>query len=130
MTPDEVQPLIDPVTSLWNNGHSTVNGQNDRVPLHEAYEINDSLRLIQVDLLELNVSQPGRDFGNFRRSVQGRFRYGGMDYWLRVTDPVYERQYLQQAEGRYQMGRSCLTVSLGEPYRGYTYKLIAGIIRL
>ena len=56
--------------------------------------LDSSLRLIKVDRLELVVFQPGRDFGNYQRRVQGRFTYGDADYWLRVTDPVYERRYL------------------------------------
>ena len=37
-------------------------------------------------------------------------------------------QYLRQPNGTYQIGESFLTISLGEPYRGYAYKLIAAII--
>ena len=97
---------------------------NDRVPIRDAKSPNHSLRLIKVDRLELYVSRPG----NYRRSVQGRFRYDGIDYWLRVTDPTCARQYLRQPDGKYQIGESFLTVSLGEPFHGYAYKLIAAII--
>ena len=74
------------------------------------------------------MAQPGRAFGDYRRRVQGRFTYGDVDYWLRVTDPVYERQYLSQPDGNYEIGESYLTVSLGESYQGYSYKLIAAVI--
>ena len=50
-------------------------------------------------------------------------------YRLRVTDPVYERQYLQQPDGYYPVGECFLTISLGEPFQGYSYKLIAAIIK-
>ena len=129
ITQNELEQFIDPITPLWIDGHSTANGWNDRIPLHIAYSLTDSLRFVKVENLELYVSQPGVDFGNNRRSVQGRFRHNGMDYWLRVTDPVYERQYLQQPNGNYSIGECFLTVSLGEPYRGYSYKLIAAIIK-
>ncbi len=128
VTTNELTQFIDPVAPLWINGDSTVNGQNDRVPILDAKSLSHSLRLIRVNALELYVSQPGKDFGNHRRSVQGRFQHDGTDYWLRVTDPIYERQYLQQPNGMYQIGERFLTVSLGEPYRGYAYKLIAAII--
>ena len=106
---------------------------NDRVPLSFANSLNSSLRLIRVDRLQLCVSKPGAGFGNARRRVQGRFRYNGTDYWLRVTDPDYERKYLQHPDGSYSISECFLTVSLGEPYRDpggevHSYKLIAAII--
>ena len=75
------------------------------------------------------MSAPGADFGNYKRSVQGRFQYDGTDYWLRVTDPDYERRYLQRPDGIYPIGERFITVSLGEPYLGYAYKLIAAVIK-
>ena len=125
---DELENFIDPIQSLWINGDSTNNGLNDRIGVEVANSLRNSLRLIKVDGLELVVSQPGMDFGNPRRSVQGRFEYGGTAYWLRVTDPTYERDYLQRPDGNYVIGDAVLTISLGEPYRGHTYKLIAAII--
>ena len=126
---DDLARFIDPVAPLWINGDSTINGQNDRIPVDVANGLDSSLRLVRVAELELVVSQPGIDFGNYRRSVQGRFEHNGVDYWLRVTDPVYERQYLQQPDGSYPVGEAHLTISLGEPFQGYTYKLIAAIIQ-
>ena len=63
-----------------------------------------------------------------RSAVQGRFRHAGNAYALWVTDPAYERQYLAKRDGDYQMGECHLTVSLGEPFGGAIYKLIASII--
>ena len=45
-----------------------------------------------------------------------------------VTDPGYERTYLAKLDGAYEIGECYLTVSLGEPYEGACYKLIAAII--
>ena len=73
------------------------------------------------------VPVPGR-VGAFGRRVQGRFKYAGNRYYLWVTDPVYERQYLAKLDGDYQIGECFFTVSLGEPYGGACYKLIASII--
>ena len=128
MTRDDLADFIDPATPLWVNGYGTYNGQNDRIPLDEANGLDSSLRLIKVDRLELVVTQPGRAFNDYRRRVQGRFTYGDADYWLRVTDPAYERRYLSQPDGDYEVGESYLTVSLGESYQGYSYKLIAAVI--
>lgn len=126
---DQLNRITEPTSTLWPNGYSTFNGLNDRVPLAVAGNLRDSLRLIQVNDLTLAVSAPGADFGNHRRRVQGRFRHNEADYRLRVTDPVYERQYLQQPDGYYPVGECFLTISLGEPYQGHSYKLIAAIIK-
>jgi len=60
--------------------------------------------------------------------VQARFALAGVDYWLWVTDPIYERRYLAEGNGDYELGPSFLTLSLGEPYGDFVYKLVAAII--
>ena len=128
VTWNELMRFTDLVPQLWVNGHSTYNGLNDRIPVHVAYSLDTSLCLIKIDELELYVSAPGRDFGNYRRRLQGRFRYMNEDYWLRVTDLVYEQRYIPEGDGTYNVGENFLTISLGEPYDGNSYKLIAAII--
>ena len=130
MPPERLGQFADRPDHLWVNGHSSNQGNNDRIPVDAANSLDTSLRLIRVERLELVVSTPGQAFGNTRRSVQGRFRYVARDYWLRITDPVIERQYLQRPEGSYPISDCYLTVSLGEPHNGYAYKLIAAIIQL
>ena len=125
---DRLNQHVDSGSSLWTNTSSSYNGRNDRVPQDTAIGLRDSLRLLRITNLTLLVSAPGEAFGNYRRSVQGRFQYNGADYWLRVTDPNYERTYLQQPNGDYLIGECFLTVSLGELYQGHSYKLIAAII--
>lgn len=121
--------FVDQDYRLWVDDHSTVNGINDRVPFPSASFLNNSLRFIKVDGIELVISQPGQAFGCNRRRLQGRFRYHSADYWLWVTDPIYERQYFRQPNGNYSIGECFLTVSLGEPYNDdYVYKLVAAII--
>ena len=126
--PKELNNLTDPITSLWTNGYNTLNGKNDKIPLTLANNLHTSLCFIRADELELFVSAPGRDFGNNRRRVQGRFQYNGIDYWLRVTDPTWERDYLRRPDGSYEVGAAFLTISLGEPFQGDIYKLIAAVI--
>ncbi len=72
--------------------------------------------------------RPGEAFGNRKRRVQGRFSHAGVDYALWVTDPVYEREYLAKLDGGYDLGECYLTISLGELYQQFRYKLIAAII--
>src|SRR5262249_4952663 len=111
----ELAGLADPAGPLWINGCSTFNGRNDQIPLAQA-GFTSSLRLVRVDRLSLSVFKPGEAFGNLKRRVQGRFRYRGTEYRLWVTDPRYEREYLAQSDGEYEIGESYVTVSLGEPH--------------
>lgn len=120
--------LVDTPAVLWMNGCHTYHGRNDHVPSEQAGEIVTSLRLIRVKRLALEVFAPGEAFGNPKRRVQGRFSHAGSEYRLWVTDPVWERKYLGKLDGSYSIGECCLTISLGEPYRGAVYKLIAAVI--
>jgi len=120
--------FAEPVASLWVNGYSTYNGRNDQIPLATAETLTTSLVLIPLDELRLAVFSPGQAFGNTKRRVQARFTYAGTEYHLWVTDPGYERKYLSQPNGEHQLGQCYLTVSLGEPWEGHCYKLVAAIL--
>lgn len=115
-----------PKVPLWRDGHSTRNGENDKVLLEDVPALVDSLKLIHVSDFALQV---GRDDPQYaKRRVRGHFALGRTQYRLVVTDPVWEQRYLAQPDGRYPIGACHLTISLGEPYRGGCYKLIAAII--
>ena len=120
--------LVDPIDGLWIDGHSTYNGTNDKIPLEQAETLSSSLRLIQLEQLTLWVFAPGEAFGNSKRRLQGSFSHAGQRYALWVTDPAYERKYLKKLNGTYELGPCHLTISLGEPYKGFCHKLIAAII--
>lgn len=124
----DLQLLIDIPGPLWINGYHTYNGYNDKIPLEFTKTIDSSLRLIRVESLILSMFRPGEFFGNPKRRVQGRFRYEEADYWIWVTDPRYEREYLAKPDGEYNIGESFITVSLGEPYNDVCYKLMSAII--
>ena len=74
------------------------------------------------------MCRPDEAFGNNKRRVQGRFTHAGSEYALWVTDPGFERTYLAKLNGAYEINDCYLTISLGEPFQGACYKLIAGII--
>lgn len=71
---------------------------------------------------------PQGAFGDRRRRIQAEFVHAGSEYRLWVTDPVYEQSDLAKSDGEHWLGDSFLTISLGEPYEGYCYKLVAAII--
>ena len=124
---NDLASLVDPEAPLWTNGSSSHAGTNNRVAEDQGESVTDSLRLIHVDDLRLAVR-----FSEYqlRYEVNGLFSYGGDEYKLRVTDPDYEFActFLKDP-GEHFVGESYLTVSLGEPFEGYHYKLIAAIIR-
>jgi hypothetical protein len=113
---------------LWVNGYHTHSGLNDEVPTDQLHNIESSLKLISVSSVEIHVYRPGANFGNPKRRVQAHFSYGGVDYQLWVTDPLFEAQYLAVPDGVHQLGSCYLTVSIGEPYGENCYKLIAAVI--
>ncbi len=124
---NDLQDLVNSPSVLWENGFSTVSGLNDRVPLLLATNLGGSLYMVHLQEMELSVSAPGAAFGNQRRRVQARFTFKGISYDLRVTDPVFERQYLAGSNGEFPISECYLTVSLGEPYDGFCYKFVAAI---
>jgi hypothetical protein len=102
---------------------------HDQVSEATAKTLKDSLKLIPVNEFTVEVALEGAAFGNGKRRVRGSFSAGGHRYKLAVTDPVVERKYLAEQDGVVEIGSAILCISLGEPFNGYAYKLIAGVIR-
>ncbi|MFI6032429.1 dual OB domain-containing protein [Amycolatopsis magusensis] len=111
--------------SLWINGDHTSAGCNDRVPVGRKYTLKDSLKLIRVDGVTIQVLSWST---NQKLKVRARFVHARTAYGLRVTDPVYEEKFQAKGPGNYRLTESFLTVSLAEEFEGYYYKLVAGII--
>ena len=126
---DRLHEWADNTRELWINGVSTYQGLNDQVPEQEAATFRHSLLLIPVQELALRVFAPGAGYGDSQKRVNGHFTYNGIEYRLRMTDNDYEYDFLQRPVGVYSINRCFVTVSLGEPYKGNAYKLIAAIIK-
>lgn len=129
--PDRIQEIVEAMPTLWLNGSSSSNGVNDRILVETAErELRSSLALIIPERLTIDVGREGLR-GAERRKVRCTFRHRGVSYCLVVTDPIAANQYLRQGDGSHHAeGQSALCVSLGEPFEGYSYKLVAGIIPL
>jgi hypothetical protein len=127
-THSELRQALDHVDGdLWDNSSSSYNGRNDRIEEEQALVLASSLKLIEVSDLKIEALIEGAEFGNPRRKVRGEFTLNDVSYRLSVTDPTVESEY---ADGTHDIGRAILCISLGEPYEGYAYKLIAGVIRV
>lgn len=126
---EDLGAYVEQYGPLWQNGNSTYSGLNDKIELEDLAAVESSLRLIKVDDMQLKVFSPDEMFGSSKRRVQAKFEHEGTHYWLWVTGPAYERRYLAQSDATHQVGECHLTVSLGEPYKGACYKLVAAVIR-
>ncbi|MBL7213011.1 MAG: DNA helicase RecQ [Desulfobacteraceae bacterium] len=125
----DLSRLCDPVDSLWINGYQSNNGLNDRMPEETVKErIRSSLLFIRPGQVSIIVEEGP----NLLKRVRSRFTFAGADYWLSVTDPVIENRYFPKDVGQYPINKKniYLTISIGEPYDGYCYKLVAAVIGL
>ncbi len=121
---DILAAVEDAPERLWENGHNSYNGVNDRVPVALADAFDRSLFLLRPVNLKLLV-QP--EWGA-KRKVRGDFSIRGEQYCLVVTDPFVEKRSLAKENGEYQVDESVLCISLGEPVSGYAYKLVAAVL--
>jgi len=120
--------MVDDVPQLWINGHHSQHGLNDRIPLEMAEEdISSSLLLVRPETLVITVDA-GPDS---LKKIRSKFTFNGVQYGLTVTDPEIETTYFNKDFGEYPVSEEnvYICVSIGEPFEGYCYKLVAGIIR-
>ena len=125
----DLSRLCDPVDSLWINGYQSNNGLNDRMPEETVKErIRSSLLFIRPGEVSIIVEEGP----NLLKRVRSRFTFAGSEYWLSVTDPVIENRYFHKDVGQYPINKTNLyfTISIGEPYEGYCYKLVAAVVGL
>ena len=115
-------PMSDDPLWLDEGAGNSAFGLDNRVRFSMAQSQSSSLRLIKVEHLEVQVVRDGRN------RLDGTFSFVGGRYRLSITDPAYEQMYYNRSAGKYQLGECLLTISLGAPFAGYCYKLIAGII--
>lgn len=128
-TYDQVEQLVDTVHGpLWDDSDSSYNGLRDRVELGKANALTSSLKLIRVTDFQVVVAVEGAEFNNGKRKVRGQFTVAHTPYLLAVTDPNISKAVLAKADGTTVIGEALLCISLGEPYNGYAYKLVAGVI--
>lgn len=122
----EIMPLVDPVSALWELGESSYNGVNDRFPEGLAGKYSDSLKLLDLVNLTIEVELP---YNGNKHVVRGHFQHGDNEYSFRITDPSIEDIYIPKPTGEYEFGKCLVTVSLGEkPFEGYFYKFLAAVI--
>ncbi|TAH45874.1 MAG: hypothetical protein EYC67_09875 [Betaproteobacteria bacterium] len=117
--------LLDMPETLWRNGWHSVHGWNDRVPGEiAAHECRHSLLLVRPQALHFRLSVQGSDL-----VLRAAFVYRGERHVLRVTDEQACQRWLARlADGHSGCSDALLCLSLGLPFNGYCYKLVAGVI--
>jgi hypothetical protein len=123
----DIVALVDSPTSLWENGFSSYSGVNDRVPISMLTQHRQTLYIIIPADVVFSVMAEGANFGSIKRHVRAHFTYQQERYALKVTDPDVEKFYKSRPDGEYPAAVSYFTVSLGESYSGYAYKLVAAV---
>jgi len=127
LQPSDLSKLCDDVDLLWVNGDHSHGGYNDRIPLELANEeLTTSLLLINPNEFKIVVKkEPGA-----KKRIRAEFMHNDANYSLIVTDPTVGKRYGGKEEGEYRFdkGDIYLCISIGEPFGGYCYKLVAGVI--
>jgi hypothetical protein len=130
MMPISLLPsLCDSVPSLWINDYHSATGQNDRIPWDiVTANIHSSLLLIKPDNLTITVSP---DAYRIHKKIRAHFTFHQQEYILTITDLKTEMVYETKGYGHYPIPEEVyLCISLSEPFEGYCYKLVAGILFL
>ena len=117
--------LLSEPMHLWSNHCSSSNGIADRVPEAELSHVHDSLRFISLDALHLKVA-----YLDNRWNCRAHFTYLGTHYNLAMTDPQYGKHRLGGSPRTVSIANCYVTISLGEVFHGFAYKLVAGIVEL
>ena len=131
---ENIERWLDVETQLWENGHQSLRGTNDRLPYDPKRTLTCSARFISVPVLEISITKHKNDVGQISRQLRGSFVYAGDLYDLRITDMDFEEEYSARAVGKYWHAKCYLTVTVGEPFQAkpdepaFNYKLIAAII--
>ena len=124
----ELENLVEQPPSLWPNGENTYYGVNDVVGSKGGVYAAEFTFSDPAGVCCDKGRQGGRD--EFPRKTRARFRYRGVEYGLKVTDPVAEQAFQLRGDGEYPLQDVYLCVSLTEPYErdGRCYKIVAGVI--
>ena len=126
---DSLKCIVKPNGPLWFNNSSSYGYLNNRINEQYRSKLSDSLCLIRIKNPTFIVFNKSQDSTN--RKVKLKFEYEGSNYTLAITDPKIEQKAHRVNIGEYMRPNSYyLSISLGEPFNEYIYKLVAGIIKI
>lgn len=117
--------FLDWPEAIWPQGWHSIHGWNDRLPVDIAVQGCDhSLLFIRPQALRFLASV---EYGSL--VARAEFVYRRQRHVLRVTDDdAADRWLARLADGHDGRSDASLCLSLSQPFKGYCYKLIAGVI--
>lgn len=125
-----IQDLLDTPDSIW-----CLPGETDpnKVSLQAINHglVTNSLYFLKIEKLRFrNAWTYDSAKRHPKRHLLASFQYQGMSYEFPVTDPYVEKAFIDKAQGSYLCTSPEIfaCVSLGEPFDGYCYKLVASIL--
>lgn len=123
MSPLQLPVLVDRPDNLWLDPESPT----DRLP---AGHLGELPLAASIYLLHLPESRALVHIEGQKEKSRLRFSYGGTGYSLAVTDPAFKPRYLSRLAGGQQLALedTFVCVSLGRPFNGHHYKLVAAVI--
>ncbi|MEK7222223.1 MAG: hypothetical protein AAB130_03850 [Nitrospirota bacterium] len=125
------------IESIIVSGPDLLGNQFDSVPQYslEQNPVKASLALIEPGELKWRITTNRYD----RLQARACFTFGGCNYDLSITDPVWKERLTTSLPIGFHVvsdadlprrERLYFTISLGAPYRGSCYKLVAAVIVL
>jgi hypothetical protein len=128
---EKLHGLVEAPPELWPAAQSSTVGIRDRVPGDALKDVANSIYFLQPQELKIIVET---NHWSGQREVRARFSYGEREYQVKVSDPVYKREYLHRPEGAHAIPEGYITVSLAEAWvapnaqEAYAYIVVAAII--
>lgn len=126
---DDLSQYVDAPQNIWLDTSTNTDRVTSSLVASNEIVILQSLYLIKIDLLNLQISLEHETFGEEKRKLKGSFEYNGVKYYnLAITDPKTWSEYKEKPLGTYELKDIYLCLSLGEEFHGFYYKIIAAII--
>lgn len=119
-----LEQLAEPAEEPWPSGGGSSLGLFDRFPESEGGSVRRSLSLQRVRGLQVAAA---RNPWSGKVQVRATFELGGRTLRLSVTDPVATARLTRDGASM-ELADALVCLSLSEPYDGYIYKLVAGIL--
>ena len=125
---NELAQYIDSPKNIWLDTSTNTNRVTSSLVASKEIVIKQSLYLIKIGVLNLQVSTEMVD-GVEKYKLRGSFMYNDIKYAdLTITDPKIWSEYKEKPLGVYELKDVYLCLSLGEEFHGFYYKIIAAVI--
>ena len=126
----KIKDLLDAPKSIWVFPDETDLNRVSQQTINRGL-VTNSLYFLKIENVRFRIAWTyDHAKRRPRRHLMASFHYQGMNYEFPVTDPYVEKAFEDKKQGVYACSSPEIfaCVSLGEPYAGYCYKLVASIL--